>query len=65
MSEAAKPDWRTPALVIIAGCLIAMIGFGPRSVVGLFLEPMTQSRGWSRETFGLAMAIQNLFWGVQ
>jgi len=64
MSEAAKPDWRTPALVIIAGCLIAMIGFGPRSVVGLFLEPMTQSRGWSRETFGLAMAIQNLFWGV-
>ncbi len=64
MSQATRMDWRTPALVIVAGCLIAMIGFGPRSVLGLFLEPMTMERGWSRETFGLAMAIQNLFWGA-
>ncbi|HEY5720333.1 MAG TPA: MFS transporter [Gammaproteobacteria bacterium] len=41
-----------------------MLGFGPRSVVGLFLEPMTQARGWGRETYGLAMAIQNLLWGI-
>jgi predicted MFS family arabinose efflux permease len=64
MTRTPGADWRTPALVIVAGCLIAMIGFGPRSVLGLFLEPMTQARGWSRETFGLAMAIQNLFWGL-
>jgi predicted MFS family arabinose efflux permease len=64
MSELRAADWRTPALVIVAGCLIAMLGFGPRSVLGLFLEPMTLTRGWSRETFGLAMAIQNLFWGA-
>ena len=64
MNLATRADWRTPALVIVAGCLIAMIGFGPRSVLGLFLEPMTLERGWSRETFGLAMAIQNLFWGA-
>ncbi len=64
MNDTARPDWRTPALVITAGCLVAMLGFGPRSVLGLFLEPMTLARGWSRETFGLAMAIQNLFWGA-
>jgi len=64
MSQSSQSDWRTPTLVIVAGCLVAMIGFGPRSVLGLFLDPMTSARGWSRETFGLAMAIQNLFWGV-
>ncbi len=64
MNDVLKSDWRTPALVIVAGCLIAMLGFGPRSVLGLFLEPMTLAHGWSRETFGLAMAIQNLFWGA-
>ena len=51
-------------LVIAAGCLIAAIGFGARSSLGLFLEPMTATRGWTRETFGLALAIQNLFWGL-
>ncbi len=56
--------WQTPLLVITAGCLIAMIGFGIRSVFGLFLEPMTISHDWSRETFAIAMAIQNLLWGI-
>ncbi|NQW11690.1 MAG: MFS transporter [Alphaproteobacteria bacterium] len=56
--------WRTPLIVILAGCLIAMIGFGIRSIFGLLLEPMTVERGWDRETFGLAMAIQNLLWGL-
>lgn len=58
------PGWRTPLVVIVAGCLIAMVGFGVRSVFGLFLEPMTEAQGWSRETFGLALAIQNLLWGL-
>jgi predicted MFS family arabinose efflux permease len=57
-------SWRKPVFVIIAGCLIATIGFGARSSLGLFLDPMTEARGWSRETFGLALAIQNLFWGL-
>ncbi len=50
--------------MIIAGCLIALIGFGARSSLGLFLEPMTTTREWSRETFALALALQNLFWGL-
>jgi len=60
----SSSQWRMPLVVIIAGCLIAAVGFGARSALGLFLEPMTQARGWSRETFGLALALQNLFWGL-
>ena len=56
--------WRTPLIVIIAGCLIATLGFGVRSTFGLFLEPVTVARGWDVETFSLAMAIQNLLWGI-
>jgi MFS family permease len=50
--------------VIVAGCLISAIGFGIRSAFGLFLEPMTVEMNWSRESFALAMAIQNLMWGI-
>jgi MFS family permease len=56
--------WRTPVIVIVAGCLIAIVGFGVRSAFGLFLEPLSAERGWGREVFALAMAIQNLVWGV-
>ncbi|MEM7206724.1 MAG: MFS transporter [Pseudomonadota bacterium] len=41
-----------------------MIGFGIRSVFGLFVEPMSADRGWNRETIALAFAIQNLLWGI-
>ena len=57
-------NWRTPGVVILAGCLISVLGFGIRSALGLFLEPMTATHGWSREAFGLGMALQNLLWGV-
>ena len=50
--------------VIVAGCLISLIGFGVRGSFGLYLEPMTVSNGWSRQTFAFAMAVQNLLWGV-
>ena len=51
-------------MVIAAACLISLIGFGIRSCFGLYLEPMTTENGWSRETFALALAIQNLLWGI-
>ena len=50
--------------MIAAACLISLIGFGIRASFGLYLEPMTVANGWSRETFSLAMAIQNLLWGI-
>lgn len=53
-----------PWLIIIAGCLIALLSFGPRSAMGFFQLPMLADTGWDRTTFGLAMAIQNLFWGL-
>ncbi|WP_313617309.1 MFS transporter [Agrobacterium sp.] len=53
-----------PWLIIIAGSLIAVMTFGPRSAMGFFQLPMLQDTGWDRSTFGLAMAFQNLFWGI-
>ena len=57
-------SWRTPLVVIAAGCVIAMIGFGVRSVFGLFQEPVTLHHGWNREVFSVALAVQNLLWGL-
>ena len=51
-------------IVIVAGCAVSLSGFGVRSSFGLVLEPMTAAHGWSRETFALALAIQNLMWGI-
>ena len=51
-------------LVIVCGCAIAAISFGPRSAVGLFQVPMLAETGWSTTQFGLAMAVQQLFWGL-
>ena len=51
-------------LILIAGSAVALLTFGPRSVFGLFLLPMSQEFGWGRDVFGFAVAIQNLLWGV-
>jgi MFS family permease len=56
--------WRTPLVVIGCGCLIAMIGFGPRSALGFFLTPMSQANHWGRDVFAFALAVQNLLWGI-
>ena len=56
--------WQTPIVVLLGGCLISLIGFGARSSYGLYLGPITEALGWSRETYALAMALQNLFWGL-
>ena len=51
-------------VLIAAGCVIALIAFGPRSALGQFLAPLSFDRGWGREAFSLAIAIQNLLWGA-
>jgi MFS family permease len=56
--------WRTPAVLIACGCVIAVISFGPRSSLGFFLTPLSSANGWGRDVFGLALAIQNLLWGA-
>ncbi|MCR9139099.1 MAG: MFS transporter [Alphaproteobacteria bacterium] len=52
-----------PWLIILSGCLISAMTFGPRSVMGFFQLPMLAEMGWDRTTFAVAMALQNLFWG--
>ncbi len=68
MSIATAPvklaSWRTPAVLIAFGCIIAVISFGPRSSLGFFLTPLTSANNWGRDVFGLALAIQNLLWGL-
>lgn len=61
---AARPIATPLVLTIAAGCLIAMTTFGVRSSYGLFTLPVTAEFGWGRETYGLALAIQNLIWGA-
>jgi MFS family permease len=57
-------SWRTPAVILACGCLISMIGFGPRSTLGFFLTPMSTAHGWGREVFALSVAIQTLLYGI-
>jgi MFS family permease len=61
---AARPNWRTPLIVVICGCLIAVLTFGPRSTFGFFMQPMSKEFAWGRDVFAFAFAFQNLLWGV-
>jgi len=62
MFRAAHP----PSLksVLIASGIILSLAMGVRHGFGFWLQPISQQYGWTRETFSLAMALQNLMWGV-
>lgn len=51
-------------LLILCGCFIAAVTMGVRSGFGLFTDPLILNKGWTRETYALAIAIQNLCWGI-
>lgn len=55
---------RSLAVLVGCACAISLITFGLRSIFGLFTDPVVQGQGWSREVFALAIAVQNLFWGI-
>ena len=50
--------------VLICGAAIVTLSMGIRHGFGLWLQPITMDRGWTRETFAFALAIQNLAWGL-
>ena len=50
--------------VLVCGALIVTMSMGIRHGFGLWLQPITADRGWSRETFAFALAVQNLAWGL-
>ncbi len=56
--------WRTPLIIILCGCAIGLLSFGPRSSLGFFIQPMGRDFSWGRNVFGLAFAVQNLLWGL-
>lgn len=59
------PAWlRNPTVIITAGCLIALLTFGSRAGFGLFMTPMSETYGWGREIFAIAIGVQNLMWGI-
>lgn len=62
--NAASPSRSSYLPILFFGCAILVVSTGVRSSFGLFLPEMTQARGWSRETFSLAIALQNLMWGL-
>lgn len=63
MSQPAASRY-SPETIIVAGCAIALLTFGPRSAVGAFQADMLRDNGWTRDIFSVGIAIQNLLWGV-
>ena len=64
MNPASNPPRLTMAQVLICGALVVTLSMGIRHGFGLWLAPLTMDRGWSRETFAFALAVQNLAWGL-
>ena len=50
--------------VLLCGAMIVTLSMGIRHGFGLWLQPVTMDRGWTRETFAMAIAVQNLTWGL-
>lgn len=66
-TSSAPPAQASPASylpVLISACLLLILSFGIRSGFGLFLQPMSETNGWGRDVLALALAIQNLSWGL-
>ncbi|SAI73714.1 transporter [Bordetella ansorpii] len=59
-TEVLRHRW----LIVIAAGAIMGAALGVRHVQGLFLQPVVSTQGWPREAFGLALAVQNLVWGL-
>lgn len=50
--------------VLACGAAIVTLSMGVRHGFGLWLQPITQEMGWTRQSFAFAIALQNLSWGV-
>ena len=57
-------SWRTPVVVLVCGGMVLALALGLRQSFGIFLSPMSIEFGWGRETFAMAIALQNIVWGV-
>ena len=64
LSDPGAARLRYAVVVLACASVILLIGNGIRASFGLLLVPMTTDLGWSRESFSLALAIQNFVWGA-
>ncbi len=62
--QAQHPQRLSAAQVLLCGAAIVTLSMGIRHGFGLWLQPITQDQGWTRENFAFAMAVQNLAWGL-
>ena len=63
-SDHSAANLRRALIVLVCASVILLVGNGVRTSFGLLLVPMTTDLGWSRESFSLALAIQNFVWGA-
>ena len=61
--QSSKPTLSLTQLLNCGGAIVTL-SMGVRHGFGLWLQPITQAQGWTRETFAFAIAIQNLTWGI-
>lgn len=59
--RSSSPDLKT---VLIASGFILTLAMGVRHGFGFWMQPISQAHGWTRETYSLALALQNLMWGA-
>ncbi len=64
MSTAPAPARLSMTQVLWCGAAVVTLSMGIRHGFGLWLQPITMDRGWTRETFAFALAIQNIAWGI-
>ena len=55
---------RASLFLITTACLLLVMSFGLRSSFGLFVKPLSAAHDWGREVISMALAIQNLFYGI-
>jgi len=60
----APKSYGSSGFLIATACLILLLSFGYRAGFGLFVKPITEANGWGREIISIALAVQNLFWGI-
>lgn len=64
MQKTQSPLNSALVITLLAACLISLLSFGVRGAFGLFTAPLTRELGVSREVYSIAIAIQNLVWGI-
>ena len=64
MNTNETEDQNFSGIIIFSACLLLLLSFGFRSGFGLFVKPISDANGWGREVISMALAVQNLAWGV-